>query len=127
MAPGPLTVFAPNDDAFAEVLKTLGTTKLGLLELANLGDILKNHVVAGAVMSTDLKEGQARPLRAAQQRPLRARANAPRLAPQEVTMLSGKKVKITLAGGAKVNGIAITKADIKATNGVIHAIKSVIV
>ena len=62
MAPGPLTVFAPNDDAFAEVIKALKTTKLGLMELPNLGDILKNHVVAGAIMSTDLKEGQARAL-----------------------------------------------------------------
>ena len=42
-------------------------------------------------------------------------------------MLSGKKLKITLAGGAKINGIPITKADIKSTNGVIHAIKAVIV
>jgi tetratricopeptide (TPR) repeat protein len=62
MAPGPLTVFAPNDDAFAEVIKALKTTKLGLMELPNLGDILKNHVVAGAIMSSDLKEGQARAL-----------------------------------------------------------------
>ena len=60
MAPGPLTVFAPNDDAFADVIKALKTTKLGLMELPNLGDILKNHVVAGAIMSSDLKEGQAR-------------------------------------------------------------------
>ena len=63
MAPGPLTVFAPNDDAFVEVIKALKTTKLGLMELPNLGDILKNHVVAGAIMSTDLKEGQVRPPR----------------------------------------------------------------
>ena len=60
MAPGPLTLFAPNDDAFAEVIKALKTTKLGLMELPNLGDILKNHVVAGAIMAADLKEGQAR-------------------------------------------------------------------
>ena len=72
MAPGPLTVFAPNDDAFAEVIKALKTTKLGLMELPNLGDILKNHVVAGAIMSSDLKEGQARALQrpSARQLPL---------------------------------------------------------
>ena len=103
MGPGPLTVFAPNDDAFTEVIKALGTTKLGLMALPNLADILKYHVVAGSVMSSDLKEGQ------------------------ELTTLNGQKLKVTLAGGAAVNGIKVTKADIKATNGVIHAVKSVIV
>ena len=41
MGPGPFTVFAPDDDAFVAVAKKLGTTRLGLLELPNLGDILK--------------------------------------------------------------------------------------
>ncbi len=59
-------------------------------------------VVAGSVMSGDLKEGQ------------------------EVETLAGKKLKITLAGGAKVNGIKIKKADVKAANGVIHSIDAVI-
>ena len=102
MAPGPLTVFAPNDDAFADVIKTLKITKLQLMELPNLPDILKNHVVAGSVLSSDLKEGQ------------------------ELTTLGGGKLKVTLAGGAKVNGVPVTKADIKATNGIIHAVKSVL-
>ena len=146
MAPGPLTVFAPNDDAFAEVIKALKTTKLGLMELPNLGDILKNHVVAGAIMSSDLKEGQAR----APPRPSRDRSPSHRTAPgsllsstprftccrsalctarveadlrdvsQELTTLGGGKLKVSLAGGASVNGIKVTKADIKTTNGVIH-------
>ena len=81
MAPGPFTVFAPNDDAFVEVIKALKTTKLGLMELANLGDILKGHVVAGALTSDQLTEGQ------------------------ELTTLSGQKLKVSLAGGASVNGI----------------------
>jgi uncharacterized surface protein with fasciclin (FAS1) repeats len=54
-------------------------------------------------MSTDLKEGQ------------------------EVTTLNGQKLKISLAGGASVNGAKVTKADIKATNGIIHAINAVLV
>jgi uncharacterized surface protein with fasciclin (FAS1) repeats len=81
MAPGPYTVFAPNDDAFVEVIKALKTTKLGLMELANLGDILKGHVVAGALTSDQLTEGQ------------------------ELTTLSGQKLKVSLAGGASVNGV----------------------
>ena len=46
---------------------------------------------------------------------------------QELTTLGGGKLKVSLAGGASVNGIKVTKADIKTTNGVIHAVKSVIV
>jgi len=99
----PPQLFAPNDDAFAEVIKALKITKLELINLPNLGDILKNHVVAGAIMAADLKEGQ------------------------ELTTLGGGKLKVTLAGGAAVNGVKVTKADIKSTNGVIHAVKSVLV
>lgn len=36
MSPGPFTLFAPNDDAFADAVKALGTTKLGLRDLPNL-------------------------------------------------------------------------------------------
>ena len=90
---GPFTVFAPDDDAFSAACKKLGVSKLALMDLPNLGDVLKAHVVAGSVLSGDLKEGQ------------------------EVETLAGKKLKITLAGGAKVNGIKIKKADVKAANG----------
>lgn len=103
MSPGPFTLFAPNDDAFGDACKALGTTKLGLRDLPNLAEIVQNHVVAGSVMSADLKEGQ------------------------EVTMLSGKKFKVTLAGGAKINGATIKKVDIKATNGIIHAVTGVLI
>ena len=41
-------------------------------------------------------------------------------ASQELTTLGGGKLKVSLAGGASVNGIKVTKADIKTTNGVIH-------
>ena len=58
--------------------------------------------MAGSILSTDLKEGQ------------------------EVETLLGKKIKITLAGGAKVNGIAVKKADVKVSNGVIHQIAAVL-
>lgn len=35
--------------------------------------------------------------------------------------------QITLAGGAKINGVPITKTDIKTTNGIIHAVKGVLI
>ena len=100
--PGPFTVFAPDDDAFIAVCKKLGVTKLALMDLPNLADILKCHVIKGAVLSTDLKEGM------------------------EVETLAGKKIKVSLAGGASISGAKVKKADVKAANGVIHAMKDVI-
>lgn len=95
-------MFAPNDDAFVALAKKLGKTKMELLDLPNLADVLKFHVVSGRVMSTDLKEGM------------------------EAKTLAGKSVTITLSGGPKVNGAKIKKADVKCTNGVIHLIDAVL-
>jgi uncharacterized surface protein with fasciclin (FAS1) repeats len=97
---GPFTVFAPSDDTFGDALKSLGTTKLELLTLPALPDILKNHVVAGSVLSSDLKEGS------------------------ELTTLGGGKLKVT--AGPCINGFALVKKDIKATNGILHSIKGVL-
>eukprot|EP00199_Chlamydomonas_sp_CCMP681_P003566 CAMPEP_0119105928 /NCGR_PEP_ID=MMETSP1180-20130426/3755_1 /TAXON_ID=3052 ORGANISM="Chlamydomonas cf sp, Strain CCMP681" /NCGR_SAMPLE_ID=MMETSP1180 /ASSEMBLY_ACC=CAM_ASM_000741 /LENGTH=183 /DNA_ID=CAMNT_0007091109 /DNA_START=81 /DNA_END=632 /DNA_ORIENTATION=- len=100
---GPWTVFAPNDDAFSATAKALKLSKMELLALPNLADILKYHVVSGKVMSADLKGGQ------------------------EVTTLLGKTFKVSLAGGAKVNGIKIKKADVKVANGVLHVLEGVLI
>lgn len=100
--PGPFTVFAPTDAAFAAL--PAGTVE-DLLKPENkdkLVAILTYHVVPGAVMSTDLTEGM------------------------KAKTVNGAEVTITLEGGAKVNGAVISTADIKATNGVIHVIDAVI-
>lgn len=100
--PGPFTVFAPTDAAFAAL--PAGTVE-DLLKPENkdkLVAILTYHVLPGKVMSTDLSEG----LKAA--------------------TVQGDEVTITLEGGPKVNGAAISTADIEATNGVIHVIDAVI-
>lgn len=103
MGPGPFTVFAPDDDAMAALAKKLGCSKIELLSRPELPDILKYHAVAGKVTSKDLSEGQ------------------------EVETLGGKKLKITLAGGVKVNGVKVVRADFPATNGVIHKVAEVLV
>lgn len=54
-------------------------------------------------MSTDLKEGMS------------------------AATVQGSSVTVSLAGGAKINGIKIRKADFPATNGVIHAIEGVLI
>jgi uncharacterized surface protein with fasciclin (FAS1) repeats len=99
---GPFTVFAPTDAAFAAL--PAGTVE-DLLKPENkdkLVAILTYHVVAGKVMSTDLTEGMM------------------------AKTVQGGEAKITLDGGAKVDGAVISTADIEATNGVIHVIDSVI-
>ncbi len=100
--PGPFTVFAPTDAAFAAL--PAGTVE-DLLKPENkdkLVAVLTYHVVPGKVMSTDLSEGLT------------------------AATVQGGNVTITLEGGAKVNGAAISTADIEASNGVIHVIDAVI-
>lgn len=100
--PGPFTVFAPTDAAFAAL--PAGTVE-ELLKPENkdqLVAILTYHVLLGKVQSTDLVEGM------------------------KAATVNGAEVTITLEGGAKVNGAVISAADIQATNGVIHVIDSVI-
>lgn len=100
--PGPFTVFAPTDAAFAAL--PAGTVE-DLLKPENkdkLVAILTYHVVPGKVMSSDLTEGMM------------------------AKTVNGADVTITLDGGAKVNGATISTADIEASNGVIHVIDAVI-
>ena len=100
--PGPFTVFAPTDEAFAKL--PAGTVEM-LLKPENkdkLVAVLTYHVVPGKVMSTDLTEGMM------------------------AKTVQGGEVTITLEGGPKVNGSVISGPDIAATNGVIHVIDSVI-
>jgi len=100
--PGPFTVFAPTDAAFAAL--PAGTVE-DLLKPENkdkLVAILTYHVVPGKVMSTDLTDGMM------------------------AKTVNGADVTITLDGGAKVNGATISTADIEASNGVIHVIDAVI-
>jgi transforming growth factor-beta-induced protein len=99
--PGPLTVFAPTDAAFAK----LGSRTISTL-LANpdlLRKVLLYHVVPGKVMAADVVN--------------LASANT----------LQGSSVAISVAGGkVKINNATVTATDIGAANGVIHVIDSVI-
>ncbi len=106
-APGPLTVFAPTDEAFAAALKSLNITKEQLLaDKAKLAAILTYHVVAGNVPAAEVIK----------------------LDGKSATTLNGKAVKIAVAGGTvTLNGdTKVTKTDIKTSNGVIHVIDKVL-
>ena len=101
--PGPITVFAPTDDAFAKL--PAGTVE-SLLKPENkqkLADILKYHVVPGRVYSDDA------------------------LKAKEAKTLQGGAIKIAANDkGAFINDAKLVTTDINASNGVIHVIDSVI-
>ena len=100
---GPLTVFAPTDEAFAKLPEGTVETLLKPENKAKLAAILKYHVVSGRVYSSDA------------------------LAAGEATTLQGDTVKIAVSGqAAMVNGARLVATDLDASNGVIHVIDSVI-
>ena len=102
---GPFTVFAPIDEAFAKLPK--GTVDGLLKDLPKLTEILKYHVVNGAVPAADVAVHK------------------------NITTLQGQDVKVDAAKwhlhkNIKINDANIIKADVKADNGVIHVIDKVL-
>lgn len=98
---GPFTVLAPTNAAFAKVPKAV-LEKLGA-DKALLTKVLTYHVIAGEVYAKDLKNG---------------------ITPKTV---EGETVKVTIKGKTvKFNQAKVVIADVKASNGVIHAIDAVI-
>ena len=101
-AKGPYTVFAPTDAAFRKVPKS--TLNSLARNRAKLRAVLLYHVVAGKVTSSDVAM-----LKSAK-------------------TLNGKSVRIrTASGNVFVNKAKVTKADVNASNGVIHVINRVLI
>ena len=100
---GPFTVFAPTDEAFAKL--PAGTLE-NLLEPENrdkLRRVLTYHVVPGRVMASDV----------ARRRSMNA--------------VNGDSLTVSATGGVvRVGDARVVKADIPASNGVIHVIDTVI-
>ncbi|UCE45989.1 MAG: fasciclin domain-containing protein [Methanobacteriota archaeon] len=97
---GPLTVFAPTDEAFARLPP--GTIEGLLRDREKLSAILKYHVVPGRI--TAQKVAEQKSLKTAQ----------------------GKELAVDSTGGVKVGKARVVKTDIEASNGVIHVIDSVL-
>ncbi len=98
--PGPFTVFAPTDAAFAKVPKAQLAALLA--DKAKLTAVLTYHVVPGKVMAKDVKAGK-------------------------VKTVQGSELTIATAGGVMVDNAKVTATDIVADNGVIHVIDSVVI
>lgn len=97
--PGPFTVFAPTDAAFAKIPKA--DLDALLKDKAKLTAVLTYHVVPGALMSKDVKAGM-------------------------VKTVQGSNLNVTTDGGVMVNNAKVTGTDIVADNGVIHVIDTVV-
>lgn len=98
--PGPFTVFAPTDEAFANIPKE----KLDALlkDKAALTKVLTYHVVPGKVMAADVKAGA-------------------------VKTVEGSPLSVSMRGGkVGVNNANVVKTDVLADNGVIHVIDTVV-
>jgi uncharacterized surface protein with fasciclin (FAS1) repeats len=108
--PGPFTVFAPTDAAFAKLPE--GTVDTLLKDpKGQLAEILKYHVVAGEVMAADVAKMDGQKVKTVQG--------------GELTVeVSGDKVVLVDAAGNRVN---VIKTDIAASNGVIHVIDAVLI
>ncbi len=98
--PGPFTVFAPTDAAFAKI----PADKLNalLVDKAALAKVLTYHVVPGMVVAADVKPGR-------------------------VKTVEGDYLNVTASpAGVRVNDANVIKTDVMATNGVIHVIDTVV-
>jgi uncharacterized surface protein with fasciclin (FAS1) repeats len=98
---GPFTVFAPTDEAFARIPKA--DLEALLKDKAKLTAVLTYHVVPGKVMAAEVVK-----LKSAK-------------------TVQGGSLSIDASHGVKVDGASVIKADVSASNGVIHVIDAVIV
>ncbi|MGE5203170.1 MAG: fasciclin domain-containing protein [Acidobacteriota bacterium] len=101
--PGPFTVFAPTDAAFAKLPAGTLDSLLKPENKAKLTAILTYHVVAGKVMAADFVKLK------------------------EAKTVNGAMIAVKVDGGnVMINNAKVTTADIAASNGVIHVIDTVL-
>jgi uncharacterized surface protein with fasciclin (FAS1) repeats len=100
---GPFTVFAPTDEAFAKLPKGTVEDLLKPENKAKLTAVLTYHVVPGKVMAADVVKVK------------------------EAKTVQGSSLKVNATGGkVMIDNATVVKADIAASNGVIHVIDTVV-
>ncbi len=102
--PGPYTIFAPTDEAFASIPQAqLNDLLTNASQQNNLRGILTYHVVPGMVLSSDLRDGLT------------------------LRTMEGSDLRVTIDNeSVMVNGARVVRPEINASNGVIHAIDTVL-
>ncbi|EMR02642.1 fasciclin domain-containing protein [Cesiribacter andamanensis] len=96
-----LTIFAPTNTAFSNLVASLGLSSAAELPEAVVREVLEYHIVPQTLPAASLNAGQ-------------------------VETLQGERLTVTTSGGVQVDGIAVTQADIEAINGVVHKIGGVL-
>ncbi len=99
--PGPFTVFAPTDEAFAKIPKA--DLDALLKDKVKLTAVLSYHVFAGNANSGDLRMLK------------------------DLSTVQGGRIKIDASKGLKVDAATVVKADVPASNGIIHVIDTVLI
>ncbi len=100
--PGPFTVFAPTDEAFAKIPKA--DLDALLKDKAKLTAVLSYHVFAGNANSSDLRQLK------------------------DLSTVQGGRIKIEATKTSlKMDSATVVKADVPASNGIIHVIDTVLI
>ncbi len=97
-----LTVFAPTNTAFTNLLTALGKSSLNELPTPLVREIVEYHIIGQKVLSSQLTNGQV------------------------ATLLANESVTVDLSSGVKINSSNVVNPDVEATNGVIHGIDAVL-
>jgi uncharacterized surface protein with fasciclin (FAS1) repeats len=97
---GPFTVFAPTDEAFAQI--PAETLQAVLADKEKLTAILTYHVVPGKLMAADVVRST------------------------QLQTVQGQSITVSTEGGVRVDDANVVQTDIEADNGVIHVIDKVI-
>ncbi len=103
---GTFTVFAPTNEAFAQLLEVIGQSSLDDIPTSVLERILSYHVISGAaIASTDLSDGQT-----------------------AGTLLTGESINVSISGSSvAINSSNVVSADVNAVNGIVHIVDAVLV
>lgn len=101
---GPFTVFAPSDLAFAKLDKGVLDNLLKPENKAKLIDVLNQHVIAGKIEYTDLKDGE------------------------KLKTLNGRELLVRVTDGTiTIDGAKIQGNDVQTSNGVIYSLDTVMI
>ena len=99
---GPYTLLAPVDDAFVKIPQTKLHSLFKSDNRESLQSLLRNHIIAGDLPSKELKTHD------------------------EIRSITGDELKIESRAGLWVNEAQVITPDLKASNGVIHGIDTVL-
>ena len=99
---GPYTILAPVDDAFVQMPRTQLHEILKPENRESLRSLLKNHIIPGDLPSEELKKHE------------------------EIRAVTGEQLRIEARAGLWVNEGRVVSPDLKASNGVVHGIHTLL-